>query len=216
MAAGAALLTVPAGAGAAAAAAGLVVAVTLVALRGLDGYPHHRLGACNLVTLLRAGAAGVMTVALTAPEVVVPPMTGWALTALALASLSLDGVDGWLARRSGLASAFGARFDMEVDALFALVLALGLLATGKAGVWVLALGVMRYLFVAAAAVLPWLAAPLPDRLSRKTVCVVQIAALILMTAPPVAPPLSVAIGAAATAALVWSFAVDVVWLWRRR
>ena len=36
---------------------------------------------------------------------------------------ALDGVDGWLARRSGIASAFGARFDMEIDALLILVLA---------------------------------------------------------------------------------------------
>jgi multidrug efflux pump subunit AcrA (membrane-fusion protein) len=38
----------------------------------------------------------------------------------------LDGVDGWLARRHEIASRFGARFDMEVDAL--LILALSVLA----------------------------------------------------------------------------------------
>jgi phosphatidylglycerophosphate synthase len=38
--------------------------------------------------------------------------------------LALDGLDGWLARRFGLASAYGARFDMEVDGFLILVLAL--------------------------------------------------------------------------------------------
>ena len=37
--------------------------------------------------------------------------------------LALDGLDGWAARRQGLVSAFGARFDMEVDALLILALA---------------------------------------------------------------------------------------------
>ena len=44
--------------------------------------------------------------------------------ALATVSLSLDGVDGWLARRQGLCSDFGGSFDMEVDSVFALLLVL--------------------------------------------------------------------------------------------
>ena len=63
----------------------------------------------------------------------------------------LDGVDGWLARRHRIASAFGARFDMEIDAL--LILALSVLAWRheKAGAWVVASGLLRYAFVAAGA-----------------------------------------------------------------
>ena len=45
----------------------------------------------------------------------------------------LDGVDGWLARAIALASDFGARFDMETDALFILVLAVLAWQFGKAG-----------------------------------------------------------------------------------
>ena len=62
----------------------------------------------------------------------------------------LDAVDGALARRSGLASDFGARFDMETDAAFTLVLCALVLQAGQAGPWVLAAGLMRYAFVAAA------------------------------------------------------------------
>jgi phosphatidylglycerophosphate synthase len=133
---------------------------------------------------------------------------------VALGLLALDGIDGWLARRQRLETAFGARFDMEVDALFILVLAALAVGLGKAGAWVLALGMMRYGFVAASLAWPWLAAPLPPSLRRKAVCVLQIAVLAALLAPPVAPPVSGALAAAAFAALAWSFAVDVRWLAR--
>ena len=138
------------------------------------------------------------------------------MVAVAGLALSLDGLDGWLARREGLVSDFGARFDMEVDALLALVLALIALASGKAGPWVLILGGLRYVYVAAGVFLPWLRRDLPPRWGRKTVCVVQIATLIALLAPPVIPPLSLGLAAVATTLLVWSFAADVLWLWRRR
>jgi hypothetical protein len=78
------------------------------------------------------------------------------------------------------------------------------------------LGVIRYLFVFAGYLLPWLRADLPPRFSRKLVCVIQIATLVLLVSPLVAPPSSVVIAALATAMLVWSFAVDVVWLAHNR
>jgi phosphatidylglycerophosphate synthase len=113
-------------------------------------------------------------------------------------------------------SAFGARFDMEVDAL--LILALSGLAAGlgKAGAWVIGLGVLRYGFVLAGWLAPRLAQPLPPSRRRQAVCVLQVVVLGLMLAPPVMPPVSVALAAAAFAALAWSFAADVAWLLRAR
>ena len=78
-----------------------------------------------------------------------------------------------------------------------------------AGPWVLLLGGMRYLFVLAAFVLPWLAAPLPQRFRRKLVCVIQIGALVILLAPVVMPPVSVGLALVALALLTWSFAADV-------
>ena len=183
-----------------------------VALRGMaSGYPHARMGACNAVTLIRAAlTAGLVSVLVASGD------SGWALVAVAAAALLLDGVDGWLARREGLVSAFGARFDMEVDALLALVLALLGIAAGKAGLWLLLLGGLRYAYGAAGVFLPWLQGDLPPRRTRKAVCVIQIATLIALLAPPVVPPLSLGLAGIATALLVWSFAVDILWLWRRR
>jgi hydrogenase/urease accessory protein HupE len=63
---------------------------------------------------------------------------------------------------------------------------------------------------------PRLAQPLPPSRRRQAVCVLQVVVLGLMLAPPVMPPVSVALAAAAFAALAWSFAADVAWLLRAR
>ncbi len=193
-----------------------VVAVTAFVGMG-TAYPHGRLGLCNVVTLARAALAAVLAAPLVTPDLL--PRSGelgWMLVGVALVAFALDGVDGWLARRSGLASRFGARFDMEVDAALALILALLALQADKAGSWVLLLGAMRYLFVAASWVLPWLSGDLPERFSRKTVCVVQIGVLVALLSPLVQPPVSSLMALAATGLVAWSFAVDIVWLARRR
>jgi phosphatidylglycerophosphate synthase len=67
---------------------------------------------------------------------------GWSV-----AIFACDGVDGYLARRTGRVSDFGAHFDMEVDACYVLVLSRGLFELGLAGFWVLIPGLLRYLFV---------------------------------------------------------------------
>ena len=127
---------------------------------------------------------------------------------------ALDGVDGWIARRTRTASVFGARFDMETDALLILVLSALVWRAGKAGAWVVASGLMRYAFVAAATVWPWLHEPLEPSRRRQAVCVVQIAALLLALLPAVGAPAAGRIAAAALAVLAWSFLVDILWLWR--
>ena len=128
----------------------------------------------------------------------------------------LDGVDGWLARRTRMASDFGARFDMEIDALLILVLAILVWRFDKAGPWVIVSGLLRYLFVAAGAYWPWLQRPLAPSRRRQTICVVQILALMVVMVPAVTPPVSTVLAAVALGALSYSFLVDTVWLWRHR
>jgi phosphatidylglycerophosphate synthase len=174
-------------------------------------YPHSTLGACNVVTLGRLVIVAALTAALAAGGGA--PLAVFALAAVALA---LDGVDGWLARRGGHVSAFGARFDVEVDAAFALVLSLHALVSGTAGPLVLVLGVIRYVFAAATLVLPWLGGRLPERFSRKAVCVIQLAALILLQLPGLPGGVSTALVGLASAALFWSFGRDILHLRRHR
>ncbi|MEZ5288253.1 MAG: CDP-alcohol phosphatidyltransferase family protein [Vicinamibacterales bacterium] len=170
------------------------------------GHPFARFGPANTVTTAR-----LVLVALTGGLIgsPLPPAAAWVTVAVAVTVALLDGVDGWLARRSGLASPFGARFDMETDALFILVLSALVWTTDKAGAWVLAAGLMRYAFVAARIVLPWMAGPLTPTLRGKTVAVVQFVGLAAALALAVTRPWSAGIAATALLTLTWSFAVDV-------
>lgn len=182
--------------------------------RGLAAHqPHGRFGAANGITVLRLALVTLLAALL--GEAYAPSLA-WAALGLATLAAVLDAVDGPIARRNRQASAFGARFDMETDALLILVLSLLVFTLGKAGPWVLAAGAMRYVFVLAARPWPWLAAPLPESLRRKTVCVLQIVTLIMCLAPIIPPAWAQWIAGAGLAALLYSFAVDTVWLARRR
>jgi phosphatidylglycerophosphate synthase len=168
-------------------------------------------GAANSVTLARSAIAVLLLALLGAA---VTPELGWVAVGLGTAGVALDGVDGALARARSETSRFGARFDMETDALLILVLAALVWQHGKAGAWILVAGLARYLFVASSHWAPWLGAALPPSRRRQAVCVVQIVSLLAALAPIVLPPWSVAVALAGLAALSWSFAVDVVWLAR--
>jgi phosphatidylglycerophosphate synthase len=195
-------------------AAVLFAAIMRLAFRHRRGrHPFAHFGAANQVTTVRAAL-----VALMAALIGEPPSATVATMALVfgVTATVLDGVDGWLARRTGMASQFGARFDMEVDALLIQVLAILAWTHGKAGWWVLLSGLLRYIFVASGWVLPWMARPLASSRRGKVVCVVQIAALMVVLLPAVTPPASVLVAAFGLAALSWSFAVDTRRLWLHR
>ena len=167
------------------------------------------LGPANRVTLGRAVLVALVAGTIAAPAWVQQHAT-WA-AAVAAVALALDGVDGWVARRWRCASAFGARFDMELDAFLILALCVHLLVMGKAGSWVLAIGAMRYVFVAAMRVWPWLDGPLPESSRRKLVCVWQVASLLLCLLPVIEAERAAPLLALALGLLVWSFATDVRW-----
>ncbi|WP_254656291.1 CDP-alcohol phosphatidyltransferase family protein [Jannaschia sp. CCS1] len=185
-------------------------AVMAIALVGLvASFPHRVIGLCNLATIARLALVSVLIAALVAPAA-----SAWAVFGLAVLAFALDGLDGYLARREGRASAFGARFDMEVDSLLALTLALLTWQSGAVGAYVLILGLPRYAFWVAQVPFPWLGHDLPERFSRKVACVVQIAALILALFPPAPSILVGSIAGLAAIALVWSFSLDARTLWR--
>lgn len=127
-----------------------LAAVPLILAVVPDHLPGDRFGPANAVTLVRMAATAVLTAALTLAEGALTDVRlGWLLAALAVGAFVLDGVDGWVARRTGVNSAFGARFDMELDAFVTLVLAALVWRLDKAGAWVLAAGLLRYGFIAA-------------------------------------------------------------------
>lgn len=169
-------------------------------------------GPADLVTLTR-GTLACGVAALVADAFFQEPAVR-ALLALTVAALVLDAVDGWIARRTRTASAFGARFDGEADAFFILVLSVYVART--AGGWVLAIGAARYAFAVAGWALPWLQGQLPPRFWRKAVAATQGVVLTLAAADVVPPPLTRAALGVALALLAESFGRDVLWLWRHR
>jgi phosphatidylglycerophosphate synthase len=193
--------------------AGLAYALALAALvrRALDR-AGTRFGPADWVTQARAVLVGGVT-ALTADTFFRDPPVGVLVTLVAVA-LSLDWVDGQVARRTGTASSFGWHFDMEVDSF--LVFVLSVYAAGTYGPWVLALGSMRYAFGAAGAVLPWMRAQLPPRYWRKPVAAVQGVALVVAVAGVLPSGLTRLGLLLAVVLLLESFGRDVRWLWHRR
>jgi phosphatidylglycerophosphate synthase len=137
-----------------------------------------------------------------------------ALVTVAALALVLDAVDGWVARRTRTADELGARFDSELDAALLAILSVHLVPV--LGLWVLAIGGMRYAFVAAGWALPWLRGSLPVRRSAKVVAAVQGVVLVVASAQLLPGVVTVVIVALALAALAWSFGVSVVWLARAR
>jgi len=195
------------------AAAAFLLTMSIAVVRVARFHPFRRLGPANVVTTTRTAL-----VALVAALLLQEPASQVATTAVIVASIaaSLDGWDGWLARRTQLASAFGARFDMEIDALLILILGVFAWRYDKAGAWILLSGALRYAFVVGGWLVDWFRRGLPPSTRRKVVCVIQIVGLIVAIAPIIRQPFSAAIGGVTLALLLWSFAVDVIWLWRAR
>lgn len=193
----------------------IYAAISAIVLGNLHAHGFGRFGLANVVTTVRAAITAVtggLVLASGDFSAGLPDGALWALGFLVALALILDGVDGHLARRTNTASAFGARFDMEVDALLILFLSLAAFELDKAGIWVLLIGLMRYAYVIAQVVFPALQGELPSSWRRKAICVVQGVALCLLLFPPVMPPISTFPAIGALAFLTYSFAVDVIYL----
>ena len=197
------------------------VGISAALTRWSARYGVARLGPADRVTLLRAalcaGVAALVADAVAGLVLGEPPAGGPlapVLVALTVVALVGDAVDGWVARRTGTSSPLGARFDMEVDAF--LLLVLSAYVASSAGVWVLAIGLARYLFGAAGLVWPDLRRALPPRYWRKVVAAVQ-GIVLVVAASGVLPVVVTTVALLAALALLGeSFGRDVLWLWRTR
>ena len=192
-------------------ALGYLVISNALLLRGLQRRNSTRFGPANMVTAARSTLVGVISgiVVMSFLE----PVPVALMMALIVPALVLDAVDGWVARRTNSASELGARFDMEVDAF--LLLVLSAYVAKDLGVWVLAIGSMRYFFVIAGWIFPWLRRQLPSRYWRKVVTAVQGIAL-ATAATRLLPGIDALLVALALVLLVESFGRDVLWLAARR
>lgn len=189
-----------------------LVGSNVLLARGLRGSGTLRFGPANAVTAARSSLVGLIT-ALVASSFTTPipvPL----LLGLTIPALVLDAVDGWIARRTGTTSELGARFDMEVDAF--LLLVLSVYVAQDLGWWVLTIGALRYLFVAAGWVLPWMTKTLPPRYWRKVVTAAAGIGLTIAASGLLPRGGDVLVTLVSLGLLVESFARDVGWLVRRR
>ncbi len=180
----------------------LAAGTALVTLGRLRGH----VSAPNLVT---AGRLLVVVAALAfawrEPRVTVPAF---------FAAWVLDGLDGWLARRRGQATSFGALLDQETDASLVFLLCVELVVARGVGAWVLLAGALRYLLVLARLLAR---GPIPERRSSLGRAIFSFSYLSLLSGLwPALDAVSWALMPAAVAALVFSFTPDFVAVARAR
>lgn len=192
----------------------LWLAIVYLMWRHLDQHPHSVFGAANAVTVSRIVVTVLIASLVPVASQITQQWVLWSIACVATITLCMDGLDGYLARKHKQCSAFGARLDMETDALLGLVITLFLWQSGTTGFWILGLGLMRYAFLLGSLWLPALKRKLFPSMRRKAVCVIQVGALCLMLLPTLSPLHINFIGVFALAFLVYSFGVDIHWLLR--
>ena len=203
-----------AGAALAGAAVGVTCAVLgwAVLARALEEHGRRGLGPADQVTVTRGTLACVVAALTIDSALASSPTTP--LVLLASVALTLDAVDGWVARRTRTTSALGARMDMEVDAF--LILVLSIAAAGVLGWWVVTIGAFRYVLVVATWAMPWLEGAVPPRYWRKAVAALQGIVLTLAVAQVMPDRAAAATVMVALVLLAWSFGTQGAELWRAR
>lgn len=137
---------------------------------------------------------------------------GWGLPVVAGVAWALDGVDGYVARRTGTVSERGGRWDNTTDATLVAVLAT---AVAGAAPWAPAGAALYPAYRLGQRVRQAWRRPLPGSRRGKVVGGVLTGTLLGATVPGmpravVRPAVAVAVGL-----VTWSFAVDLTWLERQ-
>ena len=204
------LAAAPAPAGAA--FAGYLAAALLIVLGWSRYRPRPRqFGLANAVTLARlVGSVWVLALLLQAAWAEPTPLIAICIAVIGSACLILDGVDGRIARLRGETSRFGGHFDNETDAGTTLLLSVSLAVLQVGGWWVVLIGLMRYLYLLAAILVPALRAPVPFSQARRVIGLGQAILLLLsiLLAGFTSSRWLTVLPAIALLALLWSFGRD--------
>ncbi|MFW6291634.1 MAG: FkbM family methyltransferase [Spirochaetota bacterium] len=163
----------------------------------------------NVVTSVRLLVALALLAGLAFP--VLPPGVLLLLVVLAIVGEATDFLDGLLARRLG-PTAFGAKLDMETDALFILALSLFAVHWFALPAWIAAAGLLRYLVAIPFLLMPEPRFPRPFAIFAKSACAVSAVLLVAAILPADVMPAALRLGAAsvATALLFVSFGWEAV------
>lgn len=97
-------------------------------------------GSANGITSVRLVSLPLFALLIDAHKPLFASLLAWTV-------FCLDGLDGFLARRTHSESRFGALYDAEVDASFSMLLTWAVFQLGHAGAWVLIGGLLRFVYV---------------------------------------------------------------------
>ena len=186
-----------------------VISFTALWIMGWNSIKHlqPRGGLANRVTLIRLiGLLAVVTFSERIPNLTMAVF----LTLV----ISLDGLDGYIARKKNQKTEFGALFDMETDALFVCLVSCILVERGLAGWWILIAGWMRYYYYVLTDLTKLNKIPEPRTRFGATIAVILFVALILAFVLP--ETIRTIILAIALALLVGSFGYSLVRVIRLR
>ncbi len=176
--------------------------------------PGTTLGAANRVTLWRTALACLFAGlvgegARVLDGLAIPLVVGTA------AFLVLDGVDGWLARRRGEESAFGRLLDHETDALFLLIRSVLVYQTENVGPWIMAAGLLHYVYLGVRAAWPRLRVDLPAARRGPAIGLGAMLGLLACLSLDLQAEVARAVAVVVLGALIWSFSIDGFRMWRK-
>ncbi len=188
---------------------------------GGGGAVFSDLGPAHNITLLR----GVLTAQLAGfvllpwPRMNAGPLPWpWLPGALYGAAVILDGVDGWIARRSGRITRMGAQLDMETDAMGLLAASAVAVAAGKLPPALLAAGLAYYLLSGGVWIRTWLGKPsgtVRPWQGARVIAGFQMAVVAAALLPPVGPRAAALAGWIVLVPLLTGFVRDWLIICRR-
>lgn len=165
----------------------------------------------DIVTAFRGLLVVAVTALVTASLVTGEPARSWPVLWVAVAAWSLDGIDGYVARRTGTVTDHGALLDSGVDGTLVLVLSVALVGTAP---WALLGGLLWPVFALVQLGRPAWRRTLPHSVRGKVAGGTLTGTLVIAMAP-FWPDVAVRVAVTLAVLLVaWSFVVDVRWLER--
>ena len=136
------------------------------------------------------------------------------LILLALISLLLDGLDGFIARKYTQVTKFGELIDQEADNFLILIMSISLYLNKDVGFYIFLIPTYRYIFIFLMAKYDWLKRTLPESHVRKLACVLATIFLIIAQESHLTINSTFLVNLALFI-ITFSFSRDIIWLYRK-